>query len=95
MHVQNLHILFTTFTMFTNKNIADNLDKKCSGDETKLKSHYRGHKLAIWLNLVDKLSSADQTKGEFGYDEDNLYAGITSYRIVELQEMPNHCPLWK
>lgn len=45
-----------------------------------LKSHYRGHKIALWHNLIDQLQSSEDDSDydmyrEFEDDEDNLFSG--------------------
>ncbi|XP_046686360.1 neuroligin-3-like [Homalodisca vitripennis] len=49
------------------------------GEVTEVQSHYRGHKMALWLNLIQQLLNSENdflSYREFEGDEDNLYAGV-------------------
>ncbi|XP_054279626.1 neuroligin-1-like [Macrosteles quadrilineatus] len=54
------------------------------GEVTEVNSHYRGHKMALWLNLIIQLLSSDEDPlryTEFDQDEDSLYAGVVRPKI--------------
>ncbi|KAG8280472.1 neurexin protein binding [Homalodisca vitripennis] len=49
------------------------------GEVTEVQSNYRGHKMALWLNLIQQLLNSENdflSYSEFKGDEDNLYAGV-------------------
>lgn len=61
-----------------------------------MKSHYRGHKIALWHNLIDQLQSSEDDSDydmyrEFEDDEDNLFSGKFIYQsqdIFQTQKYP-------
>lgn len=59
----------------------------CTGEETRVRSHYRGHKMALWLHLVHQLQSPGDMLTRFhqlGNDDDqeHLFAGTSPLLLV-------------